>query len=188
MGVAMGTSLKIRDDSTPLELRRWARKEARGWPAARADIFTAVCPATGEDVTLVLPTVKAKVMDPFLSPLRRHPARRRTRRHGPRRRRLARPPRASRSRTTSRWRPCHPTVPNSTRSSGSGSICASASSRSASSTTPKPSSRPAAKPGMPSPKSLIVSDPSAPILGSYWSVHRLSGISQPHAAPRRDPV
>ena len=36
MGVAMGTSLKIRDDLTPLELRRWARKDARGQPAARA--------------------------------------------------------------------------------------------------------------------------------------------------------
>ncbi|MCH7793776.1 MAG: helix-turn-helix domain-containing protein [Proteobacteria bacterium] len=36
MGVTMGTSLKIRDDLTPLELRRWARKEARGWPAGRA--------------------------------------------------------------------------------------------------------------------------------------------------------
>ena len=35
-GVTMGTSLKIRDELTPLELRRWARKEARGWPAARA--------------------------------------------------------------------------------------------------------------------------------------------------------
>ncbi len=36
MGVAMGTSLKIGDDLTSLELRRWARKEARGLPAARA--------------------------------------------------------------------------------------------------------------------------------------------------------
>ncbi len=36
MGVIMGTSLKIRDDLTPLALRRWARKEARGGPAARA--------------------------------------------------------------------------------------------------------------------------------------------------------
>ncbi len=36
MGVVMGTSLKIRDNLTPLELRRWARKEARGQPAARA--------------------------------------------------------------------------------------------------------------------------------------------------------
>ena len=36
MGVTMGSSLKIRDDLTPLALRRWARKEARGGPAARA--------------------------------------------------------------------------------------------------------------------------------------------------------
>ncbi len=32
----MGTSLKVGDDLTALALRRWARKEARGWPAARA--------------------------------------------------------------------------------------------------------------------------------------------------------
>ena len=32
----MGAALKIRDDLTPLELRRWARCEARGRPAARA--------------------------------------------------------------------------------------------------------------------------------------------------------
>jgi len=36
MGVSMGTALKIRDDLTPSELRRWARREARGQPAARA--------------------------------------------------------------------------------------------------------------------------------------------------------
>ena len=36
MGVTMGRSLTIRDDLTPLELRRWARKDARGQPAARA--------------------------------------------------------------------------------------------------------------------------------------------------------
>ena len=36
MGVTMGRSLTIRDDLTPLALRRWARKEARGRPAARA--------------------------------------------------------------------------------------------------------------------------------------------------------
>ena len=49
--------------------RRWRR--GRRAPGPRqigdpwADIFTAVCPATGEDVTRVLPTVNAKVMDPF---------------------------------------------------------------------------------------------------------------------------
>ncbi len=32
----MGTALKIQDDLTPLELRRWARGKARGRPAARA--------------------------------------------------------------------------------------------------------------------------------------------------------
>jgi transposase len=32
----MGTALKIRDDLTPLELRRWARTRARGRAAARA--------------------------------------------------------------------------------------------------------------------------------------------------------
>lgn len=32
----MGTSLKIRDDVTPLDLRLWARTEARGRAAARA--------------------------------------------------------------------------------------------------------------------------------------------------------
>ena len=32
----MGVALKIRDDLTALELRRWARREARGRPAARA--------------------------------------------------------------------------------------------------------------------------------------------------------
>ena len=32
----MGTALDIRDDLSPCELRRWARREARGRPAARA--------------------------------------------------------------------------------------------------------------------------------------------------------
>ncbi len=32
----MGSALKIRDDLTPLELRRWARVESRGRSAARA--------------------------------------------------------------------------------------------------------------------------------------------------------
>ena len=32
----MGSALKIRDDLTPLELRRWARRESRGRAAARA--------------------------------------------------------------------------------------------------------------------------------------------------------
>ena len=32
----MGAALKIRDDLTPLALRRWARREARGRSAARA--------------------------------------------------------------------------------------------------------------------------------------------------------
>ncbi len=32
----MGTALEIRDDLAPCELRRWARREARGRPAARA--------------------------------------------------------------------------------------------------------------------------------------------------------
>ncbi len=36
MGYAMGSALKIRDDLTPLELRRWVRREARGRSAARA--------------------------------------------------------------------------------------------------------------------------------------------------------
>ncbi len=33
---AVGVALKIRDDLTPWELRRWARREVRGRPAARA--------------------------------------------------------------------------------------------------------------------------------------------------------
>ena len=32
----MGTAIKIRDDLSPCELRRWARREARGRSAARA--------------------------------------------------------------------------------------------------------------------------------------------------------
>ena len=36
MGAPMGTALEIRDDLSPCELRRWARREARGRPAARA--------------------------------------------------------------------------------------------------------------------------------------------------------
>lgn len=36
MGDTMGSALKIRDDRTACELRRWARCEARGRPAARA--------------------------------------------------------------------------------------------------------------------------------------------------------
>jgi transposase len=36
MGYAMGSALKIRDDLTPLALRRWARVESRGRSAARA--------------------------------------------------------------------------------------------------------------------------------------------------------
>jgi len=36
MGDAMGAALKIRDDLTPLELRQWARQEARGRSGARA--------------------------------------------------------------------------------------------------------------------------------------------------------
>ncbi len=35
MGYAMGSALKIRDDLTALELRRWVRREARGRTAAR---------------------------------------------------------------------------------------------------------------------------------------------------------
>ena len=36
MGAPMGKALKIRDDLAPFELRRWARREARGRPAVRA--------------------------------------------------------------------------------------------------------------------------------------------------------
>jgi transposase len=36
MGYAMGSALKIREDLAPLELRHWARREARGRAAARA--------------------------------------------------------------------------------------------------------------------------------------------------------
>ena len=138
----MGSALKIRDDLTPLELRRWARVESYGRAAARAYgianaleempradaarlagmdrqtlrdavvrynakgleglhdrpkgysprrlchrwwrrgerapgtrqigyqwayIFSAVRPDTGDDVTLVMPSVNAKVMDLFLA-------------------------------------------------------------------------------------------------------------------------
>ena len=37
----MGSALKIRDDLTPLELRRWARVESYGRAAARAAVIIA---------------------------------------------------------------------------------------------------------------------------------------------------
>ena len=84
------TALKAAAEAHPdKRLELWFQDEARlgnkgrvchrWWPRGRrapgprqigyqwAYIFTAVCPATGEDFTLVLPTVNAKVMDLFLA-------------------------------------------------------------------------------------------------------------------------
>ena len=77
---------------------------------------------------------------PVSRTLRRYPGPGCARRHDVRRRRLARRARPHRSPTTSPWRCCSLTVPNSTPSSGFGSTYANASYRSASSTTPRPSS------------------------------------------------
>ena len=62
-----------------------------------AYIFSAVRPDTGDDVTLVMPSVNAKVMDLFLA-LRRYPGPGCARRHDVRRRRLARRARPHRPR------------------------------------------------------------------------------------------
>ena len=120
-----------------------------------AYIFSAVRPDTGDDVTLVMTSVNAKVMDLFLAHFAdtldqdAHAVMMWTAPVGT----TSAP---SPSPTTSPWRCCRLTVPNSTPSSGFGSTYANASYRSASSTTPRPSSTPVAKHGSTSSQNRIV--------------------------------
>ena len=128
-----------------------------------AYIFSAVRPDTGDDVTLVMPSVNAKVMDLFshTSPILDQDAHAVMMCDGAGwhdERALTVP--------DTPWRCCRLTVPNSTPSSGFGSTYANASYRSASSTTPRPSSTPVAKHGSTSSQNRIVCEPSAPIHGS----------------------
>ena len=129
-----------------------------------AYIFSAVRPDTGDDVTLVMPSVNAKVMDLFLAHFAdtldqdAHAVMMCDGAGWHDERALTVP-------DTSPWRCCRLTVPNSTPSSGFGSTYANASYRSASSTTPRPSSTPVAKHGSTSSQNRIVCEPSAPIHG-----------------------
>ena len=103
---------------------------------------------------------------PVSRTLRRYPGPGCARRHDVRRRPVGTTSAPSPSPTTSPWRCCRLTVPNSTPSSGFGSTYANASYRSASSTTPRPPSTPVAKHGSTSSQNRIVCEPSAPIHGS----------------------
>ena len=151
---------------------RWWRRGERA-PGTRqigyqwAYIFSAVRPDTGDDVTLVMPSGQRQGHGPVSRTLRRYPGPGCARRHGPvRRRRLARRARPHRPRQRHLGAVAALLVPNSTPSSGFGSTYANASYRSASSTTPRPSSTPVAKHGSTSSQNRIVCEPSAPIHGS----------------------
>ena len=97
-----------------------------------AYIFSAVRPATGEDFTLVPPEVSARAMDLFLGKFAQI---------------LPEDAHAVIVLDSITLVPLPPTAPNSTRSSASGSTCASATSPTACSTTTTPSSRPAVELG-----------------------------------------
>ena len=156
---------------------RWWRRGERA-PGTRqigyqwAYIFSAVRPDTGDDVTLVMPSVNAKVMDLFLAHFADT---------------LDQDAHAVMMCDGAGWHDERAlTVPDnvtlallppyspdgrllfldSTPSSGFGSTYANASYRSASSTTPRPSSTPVAKHGSTSSQNRIVCEPSAPIHGS----------------------
>src|SRR3954471_14522127 len=130
---------------------------------------------TGEDFTLVLPVVSTAVMDLFLAqfaaalPTDAHAVLVLDGAGWHDQRALTVPDNLPSCR-------CQPTARNSTRSSGSGSTCASGSCPCDFSPTPRPSSRLVAAPGTPSPPSRVVSDPCAPIPGLRSSLHRLAGI------------
>ena len=149
---------------------RWWRRGERA-PGTRqigyqwAYIFSAVRPDTGDDVTLVMPSVNAKVMDLFLAHFADT---------------LDQDAHAVMMCDGAGWHDeraltvpdnvtlalLPPYSPELTPSSGFGSTYANASYRSASSTTPRPSSTPVAKHGSTSSQNRIVCEPSAPIHGS----------------------
>ena len=103
---------------------------------------------------------------PVSRTLRRYPGPGCARRHDVRRRRLARRARPHRPRQRHLGAVAALQSRTSTPSSGFGSTYANASYRSASSTTPRPSSTPVAKHGSTSSQNRIVCEPSAPIHGS----------------------
>ena len=107
-----------------------------------ASILTPIRPATGEDVTRVLPAVSTAASASSSSTMSPPPGRRTRisswRSTAPAGMRAA----PSSCRPASPSSSCRPRAPSSTRSSGSGSTCASASSRCASPTPPTPSSTP----------------------------------------------
>ena len=149
---------------------RWWRRGERA-PGTRqigyqwAYIFSAVRPDTGDDVTLVMPSVNAKVMDLFLAHFADT---------------LDQDAHAVMMCDGAGWHDeraltvpdnvtlalLPPYSPELNPSSGFGSTYANASYRSASSTTPRPSSTPVAKHGSTSSQNRIVCEPSAPIHGS----------------------
>ena len=175
----------------------------------RATISTAVRPTTGEDVTLVLPTVDAEASarsssitsrprahrtptwrsSGKLSPGQlpdppRSPPRSPTAPAGPR---AAPSPCPTTSPSSSRRPPIKPgagsTAPSPTRWSASGSTCASASSRCAFALTCTITGARLATPGCASSPNAIGSGRSATAHGSRRSRHRLIGIISLGGAP-----
>ena len=151
---------------------RWWRRGERA-PGTRqigyqwAYIFSAVRPDTGDDVTLVMPSVNAKVMDLFLAHFadtldrNAHAVMMCDGAGWHDERALTVPDNV----TLALWIPYSPEL-NRRQSGQFGSTYANASYRSASSTTPRPSSTPVAKRGSTSSQNRIVCEPSAPIHGS----------------------